>query len=162
MSTRKMFDRLGREFNRSFDKLEAEIAQWRDASGRVGEIEAELTAWRDAAGLIPGDETAHDPGDLTPDDLRRWMDENDRRISELESELRVRTEQLSGAVDEAIRLSTRLVEAGVVSDPEGDTADAQIRRLAREMARIARAAGMPDRDVYVIVAETVDSYEEAP
>ena len=107
-----MIERLGREFNRSFDRLEAEIAQWRDASGRVGEVEAEL---------------------------------------------RVRTEQLSGAVDEAIRLSTRLVEAGVVSDPEGDTAEAQIRRLASEMARIARAAGTPDRDVYVIVAETVDN-----
>ena len=152
-----MIERLGREFNRSFDKLEAEIAQWRDASGRVGEIEAELTAWRDAAGLIPGDETAHDPGDLTPDDLRRWMDENDRRISELESELRVRTEQLSGAVDECVALSTRIVEAGLGASGEDDDAEQRLRRLAREMARIARAAGMPDRDVYVIVAETVDN-----
>ena len=152
-----MIERLGREFNRSFDKLEAEIAQWRDASGRVGEIEAELTAWRDAAGLIPGDETAHDPGDLTPDDLRRWMDENDRRISELESELRVRTEQLSGAVDECVALSTRIVEAGLGASGEDDDAEQRLRRLAREMARIARPAGMPDRDVYVIVAETVDN-----
>ena len=85
------------------------------------------------------------------------MDDNDRRLAEIEPYLRVRGEQLAGAVDEAIRLSTRLVDAGVVPDPEGDTAEAQIRRLASEMARIARAAGMPDRDVYVIVAETVDN-----
>ena len=68
------------------------------------------------------------------------MDDNDRRLAEIEA-LCVRGEQLAGAVDEAIRLSTRLVDAGVVPDPEGDTAEAQIRRLASEMARIARAAG---------------------
>ena len=120
MSTRKMFDRLGRAINGDFDRLESELAEWRDAA-------------------------------------RRWMDDNDRRLAEIEPYLRVRGEQLAGAVDEAIRLSTRLVDAGVVPDPEGDTAEAQIRRLASEMARIARAAGMPDRDVYVIVAETVDN-----
>ena len=67
-----MIERLGREFNRSFDKLEAEIAQWRDA-----------------AGLIPGDETAHDPSDLTPSDLRRWMGKTlDRsRVALLKAEL---------------------------------------------------------------------------
>lgn len=62
--------------------IRAEVAFWkREAAEHIAVADqhaAEVAAWQNAAGLIPGDESARDPGDTTPAMLRAWMERHDR------------------------------------------------------------------------------------